>query len=93
MRILIARRAPLWRQVPLAVLLLAAQVVVGLLVLVLRTGRAVMTLAVATSGHLEYRLAARTGQPVLSDTGIAAICAAFFAEFHNGYHQTTGRTS
>lgn len=82
---LIARPASRWRQVPVMVLLLAAQVAVGLLVLVLRTARAALTLAIATTGAIEHQLATRTGRPALSHTGIAAICAAFVTEFYAAY--------
>lgn len=84
-----ARPASWWRQVPVIVLLLAAQVVVGVIVLVLRTLRAVTTLTIAATGAIEHRLAARTGRPALSHTGIAAICAAFVHEFRAAYHQPT----
>lgn len=86
---LIARPAGQWTRLPLTVLLLVAQVVVGLIVLALRTTRVIITLAVTTTGRLEQQLAARTGRPVLSQTGIAAICAAFVTEFHAAYHQPT----
>lgn len=88
-RVLIARPASRWRQVPVTVLLVAAQVVVGLLVLVLRTARAALTLTIATAGAVEHQLAATTGRPALSHTGIAAICAAFVTEFRTAYHQPT----
>jgi hypothetical protein len=85
--VLIARPARSWRQVPLAALLLAAQVAVGVIVLVLRTLRAVTTLTIAATGHIEHQLATRTGRPALSDTGIAALAAAFAHEFYAAYHQ------
>lgn len=78
-----------WRQVPVTVLLWAVQVAVGLLVLVLRTARAALTLAIATTGAAEHRLTTATGRPALSHTGIAAICAAFVHEFRTAYHQPT----
>lgn len=91
-RVLIARPASRWRQVPVAVLLLAAQVVVGLLVLALRTLRAVTTLTIAGAGAIEHRLATATGRPALSHTGIAALAAAFVTEFRTAYHQPTKGT-
>lgn len=84
-----ARPARWWRQVPVIVLLLAAQVVVGVIVLVLRTARAALTLAIATTGAVEHRLATATGRPALSHTGIAALAAAFVHEFRTAYHQPT----
>jgi predicted benzoate:H+ symporter BenE len=87
--VLIARPAPAWRQVPLMVLLLAAQLVVGLIVLILRTLRVAVTLTITATGRLEHQLAARTGRSALSQTGIAAICAAFVTEFRIAYHQPT----
>jgi hypothetical protein len=89
MRVLIARPARRWKQAPATVGLIAAQVVVGLLVLVLRTARVAVTLAVTTVGAIEHQLAERTGRPALSHTGIAAICAAFVTEFRAAYHQPT----
>lgn len=88
-QVLVARPVPLWRQVPVAVLLITAQVVVGLVVLALRTARAFLTLAVTAGDSVEHRIAARTGRPALSRTGIAAICAAFVDEFRAAYHQPT----
>lgn len=87
--VLIARPARVWRQVPLTVLLLVAQVTVGLLVLGLRTGRALLTLAVTTTSAIEQQLSVHTGRPALSDTGIAAIAAAFVTEFRTAYNQPT----
>ena len=89
MRVLIARPVGDWRQVPVTVLLLAVQVVVGVIVLVLRTLRVAVTLAATAFGRLEHQLAGRTGRPVLSDTGIAALAAAFAHEFYTAYHQPT----
>lgn len=89
MRVLIARSASRWRQVPVTVLLLAAQVVVGVIVLVLRTLRVSVTLAATAFGRLEHQLAARTRRPALSDTGIAALATAFAHEFYAAYHQPT----
>ena len=89
MRVLIARRAPYWRQAPVTLLLLAAQITLGLLVLVLRTLRVALTAAITTTGRMEEQLAARTGRVPLSHTGIAALAAAFAHEFHTAYHQTT----
>ncbi|MFI0900533.1 hypothetical protein [Streptomyces sp. NPDC020983] len=88
MRVLLTRTAPRWRQVPVTVLLLVAQTALGLLVLALRTSRAVLTLAVATTGAVEQQLAVRTGRRPLSQTGIAALAAAFTDEFLAAYHQT-----
>lgn len=89
MRVLIARPVRRWRRVPATVGLLTAQVLVGLLVLVLRTVRVATTLAITTAGAIEHQLATRTGRPVLSDTGIAALAAAFVHEFQTAYHAPT----
>lgn len=85
MRRLVGRRTRRWQRVPVMVLLLVVQVVVGLLVLVLRTARVAVSLAVAATGRLEVQLAARTRVRPLSQTGIAAIAAAFVHEFHAAY--------
>lgn len=87
--VLVARPVAWWRRIPATVLLLAAQTVLGLLVLALRTARAVLTLTVATAGAAEHLLAARTGRPVLSHTGIAAIAMAFVTEFRAGFNNPT----
>lgn len=89
MRVLIARPDRSWTRVPLTVLLVVAQVVVGVVVLALRTVRVAVTLAATTTGAIEHQLATRTGRPALSHTGIAAICAAFVTEFRTAYHQPT----
>lgn len=88
-RVLIARPARTWTRVPVTVALVAAQVLAGLLVVVLSTARVVLTLAVAAARYLEHQLATATGRPALSHTGIAAICAAFVHEFRTAYHQPT----
>lgn len=93
MRVLIARHVPGWRRVPVVVLLWVAQMVVGLVVLVLRTVRAVATLTIDAAGAVEHRLAARTGRPALSQTGIAALAAALVTEFHAAYRGTPRETS
>lgn len=85
--VLIARPTRDWRRVPLLALLLVAQVAAGLLVLALRTLRVVVTLAATAAGAIEHHLAARTGRPALSQTGIAALAAAFVDEFRIAYHQ------
>jgi hypothetical protein len=82
---LIARPMLRWRRVPLTVLLLAAQVAVGVLALVLRTVRVVVTLAATAATDVEQQLAARTGHTPLSQTSIAALAAAFVHEFHAAY--------
>lgn len=89
MRVLIACPAHRWRRIPATVGLLAAQVLVGLLVLVLRTVRVAVTLAITATGRMEHALAVLTGRPALSHTGIAAICAAFVTEFRAAYNQPT----
>lgn len=89
MRVLIARSASRWRQVPVSALLVVAQVVVGVVVLTLRTVRVAVTLAATTTGAIEQQLATRTGRPALSHTGIAALAAAFAHEFYAAYHQST----
>lgn len=82
---LISRPARQCKRIPVLAVLLAAQFLLGLLVLVLWTLRVVATLAVTTTRVAEDQLAARTGRPALSDTGIAAICAAFVDGFLTAY--------
>lgn len=90
-RVLLARPAPHWRQILLTVLLLCAQYTVGLVVLVLRTARAGLTLTIAYAGRAEQLIATLTGRAALSDSGIAALAAAFAHEFHAAYRGTPTR--
>lgn len=83
--ILVARPVRAWKRIPLVALLLVGQVTLGLIVLVLRTLRVAVTLAATATGRLEHQLAARTGRPALSQTGIAALAAAFVDEFRIAY--------
>lgn len=87
--VLIARPARSWTRVPATVALVAAQVLAGLLVVVLSTARVFLTLAVTAARYIEHQLAALTALPALSHTGIAAIAAAFVTEFRTAYHQPT----
>jgi hypothetical protein len=90
-RVLLTRPASRWRQVSVTVLLWVAQMILGLVVLALRTARAALTLTIACAGRAEQLIAARTGRPALSDTGIAALAAAFAHEFHAAYRGTPTR--
>jgi hypothetical protein len=91
MRVLIARPSARWRQAPATALLWVAQMLLGLLVLALRTTRAGLTLAIASASRVEQLIAALTGRAALSDTGIAALAAAFVHEFHAAYRGTPTR--
>lgn len=84
-RVLTVRPAVRWRRVPLAVVEVAAQLVVGVLVLVLRIVRVIVTVAADTAVRAEAQLEARTGRPALSHTGIAALAAGFVNEFRTAY--------
>lgn len=91
-RVLVARPASPWQRVgnaTVTVLAVAAHLALGLIVLVLRTVRVVVTVVTAVAMTSEQQLSARTGRTPLSHTGIAAICAAFVAEFRTAYHQPT----
>lgn len=60
---------------------LAAHLVVGVLVLVLRCARVVITIAATLMAWLELYIAQHTGKPPLGATAGAGIAAAFTAEF------------
>lgn len=89
-RLLVARAPNRWRRIPLAVLAVTAQLLLAVIVVAIRTARVVVTLAATAATYAEQALAARTGRPALQ-TGIAAIAAAFVAEFLTAYHQPTTR--
>jgi hypothetical protein len=88
-RVLVARAPTPWRRLVLAVLAVVAQLLLGVLVLVLRTLRVIVTVATAAAVHAEQQLAARTGHPALSQTGIGVLAAAFAEEFRDAYNQPT----
>lgn len=71
--------------------LLVLHLLLGVIVLALRTARVIVAVIAETAIHAEQALAAHTGRPALSQTGIAAIGAAFVAEFRAAYHQPTTR--
>jgi cytochrome b561 len=75
--------------VALAALAVVAHLLLGVLVLALRTVRVIVTAATDTAVHAEQQLAARTGRPALSQTGIGVLAAAFVQEFLTTYRQPT----
>jgi hypothetical protein len=88
-RLLVARAPTPWRRVSLTVMAITAQLALGLLVMALRIVHAIDTLITDTAVHAEQAVAARTGRPALSQTGIGAIASAFVTEFRTAYHQPT----
>ena len=86
--LLIARPSVRWRRVPLVVLGVVAQLAVGLIALAFRIVRVAVNVTASLAVHAEQQLAARTGRRALSDTGIAALAAAFITEFHTAYRAT-----
>ena len=94
--VLVARPVSPWRrvgEVAATVLAVGAHLVLGLLVLVLRTLRVAVNVVTTAAMASEQQLAARTGRTALSHTGIAVLTAALAAEFLDGfrtaYHQPT----
>jgi hypothetical protein len=88
-RLLVARAPTPWRRLSLTVLAITAHLLIGVIVVVVRTARVVVDVIAATAMQAEQALAARTGRPALSQTGIGAIAAAFATEFRAAYHQPT----
>lgn len=86
---LIARPPTPWRRLAVTVLAMVAHLVLGVLVLVLRTLRVIVTVATDTAVRAEQQLAARTGRPALSQTGIGVLAAALAQEFLTTYRQPT----
>jgi len=88
-RILVARAPTPWRRIPLAALAITAHLLLGLIVGALRAARVIVNVVTETAAYVEQALAAHTGRPALSQTGIAALTAAFVQEFRTAYHQPT----
>lgn len=87
-RVLVARPISPWQRVgkgAVTVLAIGAQFALGLLVLALRTLRVAVNVLTAAAMASEQQLADRIGRPALSDTGIAALAAAFVTEFRTAY--------
>lgn len=87
--VLVARAPAPWRRVAVAVLAVTAHLALGVLVLVLRTVRVIVTVVTDTAVRTEQQLAARTGRPALSQTGIGVLAAAFAQDFLTTYHKPT----
>jgi len=90
-RLLVARAPTPWRRIPLAALAITAHLLLGLIVGALRTARVIVNVVTETAVHVEQALAAHTGRPALSQTGIRALAVAFATEFRAAYHQPTTR--
>lgn len=90
-RLLVARAPTRWGRIPLTTLAVVAHLLLGLLVIGLRISRVIVTLATAAASRAEQTLAAHTGRPALSQTGIGVLTAAFIHEFRTAYHQPTTR--
>jgi type IV secretory pathway TrbF-like protein len=88
-RLLVVRAPTRWRRVSLTVLAITAHLLLGVIVAILRTARVIVTVVAETAMNAEQALAARTGRPALSQTGIGALTAAFVTEFRTAYHQPT----
>jgi hypothetical protein len=88
-RLLVARAPTRWQRVALAAGAITAQLLLGAIVTALRATRAIFNAVTETAMNAEQALAARTGRPALSQTGIGAIAAAFATEFRTAYHQPT----
>jgi len=90
-RLLVARAPTWWRRAALIALAITAHLLLGVIVLALRTTRVIVAVVAEAATNAERQLAARTGRPALSQTGIAAIATAFVQEFLTAYHQPTTR--
>jgi hypothetical protein len=87
--VLIARPLVQWRSIALAVLAIGAHLVIGLIVLALRTARVIVSLATDLAIHAEQQLVRRTDRPAVSHVGIGAMTAALVREFRLGYREPT----
>lgn len=87
--VLVVRAPTPWRHVLLTALAMAAHLVLGLLVMTLRTVRVIVAVAAGIAVHAEQQLAARTGRPALSQIGIGVLASAFAHEFLNVVRQPT----
>lgn len=80
---------PEWHRRLLVVLVIGLHVAVGAVVMTIRAAHVIVTVVTATAVHAEQQLAARTGRPALSQTGIGVLAAAFVQEFLTTYRQPT----